>query len=189
MTAELIGAPVCGAVDRFADALWDPAVGPWWLVYTKPRNEKALAEDLDRMGVGCFLPLAHVRRRYSGRSVEVALPLFPSYLFFRGGEDQRLASLKTNRVVSVIRVVDQARLDADLRNVHLACNSEQPVDLYAGIRAGRRCRVIAGALQGLEGVVLQRRGLCRVYVGVEVLGQSAQLEIDPSLLEVIESAS
>jgi hypothetical protein len=60
------------------------------------------------------------------------------------------------------------------------------VDLYPGLRRGRRCRVVAGSLKGVEGVVLRRRGLYRVYVGVEALGQSAELEIDPSLLEVIE---
>jgi len=161
-------------------------VGHWWLVYTKPRNEKALAKDLGRMGIGCFLPLARVRRCYSGRSVEVRIPLFPSYLFFRGGEDERLASLKTNRVVSVIDVVDQERLEEDLRNVYLACTSEEPVDLYPGLKNGQRCRVVTGSLRGLEGVVLRRRSLFRVYVGVDMLGQSAQLEIDPSLLEVIQ---
>jgi len=180
------GAMVRDVPGQVGGSVWDSFAGLWWLVYTKPRNEKALAEDLERMGIGCFLPLARVRRRYSGRSVEATIPLFPSYLFFRGGEDQRLVSLRTNRVVRVIRVVEQERLEEDLRNIHLACRSDQPVDLYPGLRSGQRCRVVSGSLQGMEGVVLRRRGLCRVYVGVEVLGQSAELEIDPSLLEVIQ---
>jgi hypothetical protein len=35
-------------------------------------------------------------------------------------------------------------------------------------------------------VVIRRRGPWRVYVGVDFLGQSAELEIDPMLLEVID---
>ena len=68
---------------QVAEGPSDEFAGPWWLVYTKPRNEKALAKDLGRMGIGCFLPLARVRRCYSGRRVEVRIPLFPSYMFFR----------------------------------------------------------------------------------------------------------
>jgi transcription antitermination factor NusG len=112
--------------------------------------------------------------------------LFPSYLFFSGGDNERITTLRTNRVVQVIRVVDQERLRNELQNVRLACSGERPVALYPGLKVGQRCRVISGSLRGLEGVVLRRRSICRVYLGVDVLGQSAQLEIDPSLLEVME---
>jgi hypothetical protein len=83
-------------------------------------------------------------------------------------------------------VADQERLKADLRHIHRVVVSKEPVDLYPRLRRGCRCRVITGTLAGLEGVVLRRRGLWRVYVGVEFLGQSAELEIDPMLLEVID---
>ena len=91
----------------------------------------------------------------------------------------------THRAARVIRVVDQERLRSELRHVYQVTASDEPVDLYPGLRRGRRCRVVRGSLRGLEGVVLRRRDPCRMYVGVEVLGQSAEVEIDPSLLEVI----
>lgn len=160
--------------------------GPWWVVHTRSRQEKALAADLDRIGIGCFLPLVTVRRRYGGRTCQLRIPLFPSYLFMCGGEDHRYATLMTHRAASVIHVIDQERLKHELRQIVRVTASEGPVDLYPGLRCGRRCRVVAGSLAGLEGIVLRRRDMCRVYVGVEALGQSAELEIDPSLLEVIE---
>jgi hypothetical protein len=114
------------------------------------------------------------------------MPLFPSYLFLCGGEDERYETLMTHRAADVIAVVDQDRLKEELRQVFRITSSELDVDLYPGLRKGRRCRVNGGPLCGLEGTVLRRRNLCRIYVGVEVLGQSAELEIDPSLLEPIE---
>ncbi len=157
----------------------------WWLVHTKPRHEKALAEDLDRKGIGCFLPLVCVNRRYAGRPVRVRIPLFPGYLFLNGTEDARHAALVTSRTVNVIKVVDQEGLKRDLREVRRLTVSEEPVDLYPGVREGRRCLVIGGPLKGLEGVVLRRRDLCRVYIAVHALLQSAEIEIDASLLEAI----
>ncbi len=167
----------------------DVLPGPWWLVHTKSRCEKALAADLDRHRIGYFLPLARMRRRHGGRPVEVLLPLFPSYLFLCGGADERYAALMTHRAAQVIEVVDQERLKDELRQIHRVTASCQPVGLYPGLKRGQRCRVIAGPLAGLEGVVLRSRDWCRVYVGVEVLGQSAELEIDPALLETTEPAS
>ena len=160
--------------------------GYWWLVYTKPRNEKALAGDLERLRIRHFLPLARVKRRYSGRTRYLQVPLFAGYMFLRGGVEERYATMDTRRVVNVIEVKDQVRLKHDLRQVGLATTSTEPLDLYPGIRKGRRCRVVAGGLKGLEGIVQRRRDACRVYVAVDVLGQSAELEIDPSLLEIIE---
>ena len=82
-------------------------------------------------------------------------------------------------------MVNQERLKADLRHIYRVVASEEPVDLYPGIRQGRRCRVMRGPLNGLEGVVLRRRDVSRVYVSVDMLGQSAEVEIDVSLLETI----
>jgi transcriptional antiterminator RfaH len=163
----------------------DTLPGPWWLVHTKSRCEKALAADLDRHGIGYFLPLARRRRLHGGRRVEVLMPLFPSYLFLSGGGDERYETLMTHRVAQIIEVVNQERLKDELRQVHRVMLSHEPVDLYPGLQQGQRCRVTGGPLAGLEGVVLRRRDWCRVYVGVEALGQSAELEIDPALLELV----
>jgi transcriptional antiterminator RfaH len=165
----------------------DAFIGVWWLVHTRPRNEKALSADLDRMGIDHFLPLVCRKRRYGRRTTSVLIPLFPSYLFLCGQDpEERYAALRTNRIAKLIDVADQERLKVDLRHVYTTTTGDQPVDLYPGIRRGRRCRVTYGSLKGLEGVVIRRRGQCRVYVGVDILGQSAEVEIDPSLLEVIE---
>ena len=164
----------------------DVFIGQWWLVHTKSRNEKALAKDLSKIGIDYFLPIVCRKRRYGHRITDVQIPLFPSYLFMCGGEDERYATLMTHRAASVINIVDQNRIKKELRHVYRITISDEPADLYPAIKKGRRCRVVGGSLKGLEGVVIRRRDLCRVYVGVEALGQSAELEIDPSLLEIIE---
>lgn len=164
----------------------DAFSGYWWVAHTKSRQEKALAAQLDSAGIGCFLPLVRSNRRHGRRFVDVSLPLFPSYLFFSGGDSERYAVLATHRAAGVIAVVDQARFKDELRQVDRVVQSQEAVDLYPGLKRGRRCRVVRGSLAGLEGVVLRYRNRVRIYIGVEALGQSAELEIDPSLLEPIE---
>ncbi len=160
----------------------DVLVGQWWVVHTRSRCEKALARDLDRKGIGYFLPVVRQRRRQGRRLVDVTVPLFTGYLFLCGGEDERYATLMTHRAAGIIVVAGQEQLKNELRQVYRLVVSDRPVDLYPSLRRGQRCRVTGGPLAGLEGVVLRRRDGYRIYVGVEVLGQSAEVEIEPSLL-------
>ena len=164
----------------------DAYQGRWWVLHTKPRNEKAVAADLTRLQINHFLPLTKHRRTYGRRVHEVEIPLFPGYVFLCGEEKDRLAALRTNRLANVLHVGDQERLWADLRQIYRVIKSGEPVNLYPRLREGCRCRVTRGPLAGLEGVVLRRRGPWRVYVGVHFIGQSAELEIDSALLEVID---
>jgi transcription antitermination factor NusG len=164
----------------------DTLEGRWWVLHTRARNEKAVAASLEKLRINHFLPLVEHRRIYSGRVHLVKIPLFPGYVFLCGGSEDRLAALRTNRIANVLEVGDQERLKTDLRHIQRVVESNEPVELYPRLRRGCRCRVTSGVLAGLEGVVLRRRGPWRVYVGVEFLGQSAELEIDPMLLEVID---
>ncbi len=193
--AELVcRAPVCGAPApssgpreaALEQCPLDGPIGDWWVVHTKARQEKALAGDLDKRGIGCFLPLVRAMHRHGGRKVLVQLPLFPSYLFMCGGEAERYSVLMTHRAATVIPVADQEQLKRELRQIHLVITSEEPVDLFPGLKAGCRCRIVRGSLRGIEGVVVRRRDVCRVYLNVEVLGQSAEAEVDPSSVEVID---
>ena len=164
----------------------DRLPGRWWLVHTKARHEKALAADLDRRRIDYFLPLVRRDRRNGGHKTSTEIPLFPGYLFLRGGDKQRYLTLTTHRAAGVFDVFEQDRLTTELFAIHLAITGAEPIDLYPGIRKGRRCRILSGHFRGVEGVVVRRRGMCRVSLAIRILGQSAELEIDPALLDVSE---
>jgi transcriptional antiterminator RfaH len=164
----------------------DDLVGQWWVLHTRSRNEKRIAEYLDKCGVSYFLPLTMTRRTYGKRIVEFSVPLFPGYVFLRGDELEAGKAWETRRVANVIRVADQERLREDLRHVQQVVGSGAPVDLYPGLRRGRRCQVRSGPLKGVEGIVVRRRGVSRVSIAVKFISQSAEVEIDVALLDLLE---
>ena len=169
-----------------AHSFVDSFIGRWWVLHTKARNEKAVAAALGRLRIQHFLPLVQLTRTCGGRVRRTEIPLFPGYVFLCGGPEDRLAALKTNRIANVLDVADQKQLKYDLHHISRAVQGDEPIDLYPGLRTGCRCRVTSGSLSGLEGVVIRRRGLWRVYVGIDFLGQSAELEIDPAMLEMTD---
>lgn len=159
-------------------------VGRWWVLHTRARNEKAVAAALERCEIPHFLPLVESRRRGGRGSAQI--PLFPGYLFLRGEVRDCEVAWQTNRVANILRVDYQARLEQELEHIRRVVLSGAPVDLYPAIRVGRSCRIVAGPLAGVEGVVVRRRGVSRVYVAATVLGQSALVETDTENVEPID---
>jgi transcription antitermination factor NusG len=156
--------------------------GCWWIAHTKARFEKALARDLLRCGGGYYLPLVERVNISRGRKRRSLKPLFPSYVFLCGTEDDRSAALKTNRICRMIEVPDQTALIDELANIEKAISGKVELDPYPFAVEGRRCRVSAGPLQGLEGTVVRRTGTSVLVLQVNMIAQAATLQIDADLL-------
>ena len=160
--------------------------GRWWVAHTRARFEKAFAWDLLRRDVAYFLPMIERVKVSGGRKRHVMAPLFASYVFFCGSEEDRYAAMATNRLCTTIEVADQDLLVAELDALQKALEGKAELDPYPFAVEGQRCRVTAGPFAGAEGVVVQRKNLTRLLLGVSILSQSVAMEVDADLLEPIE---
>ncbi|MEX0777522.1 MAG: transcription termination/antitermination NusG family protein [Phycisphaeraceae bacterium] len=175
-----------GSQDDPVVVLPGAAVGDWFVLHAKPRQEKALAAALEQMHIACFLPLQNLVRSHGGRKTQVELPLFPGYLFLRGSVEQAYDADRTRRVVSIIRVVDQKQIEDDLLNIARALRGKAPLLPYPYLKTGIRAEVRAGALRGLQGIIESRSSPQRLILRVQTLGRAVSVEIDGSLLDPLE---
>ena len=168
-------------VDRLADLS-----GRWWVGHTRARFEKAFARDLLRREIGYFLPMIQRVTFSGGRKRRGMAPLFPSYVFFCGHDNDRRAALTTNRLCQTIDVPDQQALIAELSALERALAGEAPLDPYPFAAVGERCRVKAGPFLGLEGLVIRRSRHTQIVLSVSILAQAVAMEIDAGLLEPLD---
>ncbi len=168
-------------------AIWDPGVGLWHVIHTKPRQEKALVKSISGQGIHYFLPLVRQIRIYGHRRREVELPLFPGYVFLRGTVEETYCAMDTRRAVRVLSVTDQDGMDHDLHQIAMALRGEGVLDPYPYLREGVRVRVRSGPFCGLEGLVDAKKRGDRIILIVRTIGRATSLEIDASLLEVIDT--
>ncbi len=161
--------------------------GRWWVAHTKSRNEKALAHDLMAKNISYFLPMTWKARRQTHRTIKSLLPLFTGYLFFCGDEVARVELLKTNRVANLLDVKNQEGFIRELIRFEQALRAGAPLVPHKYIETGQWCRVIAGPLLGLEGIVVQTRGDTRLVLQINMLGQAASVEIDMDMIEPVET--
>lgn len=157
----------------------------WWAVHTKPRQEKSLARHLYSNQIPFYLPLVAKNSLYRGRRIKAWHPVFTGYLFLFGTDQERMAALDTKRVVQLIPAPDPAELAFDLRNVDVLIKANVPLTVEGQLSPGKRVRVKGGALMGLEGTILSRRGENRLLIAVRFLQQGVSVMIEDFLVEPI----
>lgn len=166
--------------DIFPEGLFelDPEAHPWWVAHVRPRAEKQAAREARAREVPYYLPLReHVVRRRGRRQVSY-LPLFPGYLFFRGGLDERLEVLKTNLCVRVLEVKEQESLGTDLLAVRELQDAGLPLIPHSDLVPGDPILVVDGPFRGYRGVVVKTKGRMRLIASVRFIGRSVSVELD-----------
>ncbi len=160
--------------------------GEWYVAHTRARLEKSFAHDLLRLGIDYYLPMVPRTTFSGGRKRKGLYPLFPSYVFFAGDEETRIAALRTDRLANVLPVRDTNILIKELSEVEKALSSGLSIDLYRHVAVGTRCRIRSGPLQGVVGIVVDRADLVTFVVEVTLLRQGAAMHVEGELLEPLE---
>ena len=74
----------------------------WFALYTKPRNEKRVAENLAALGIEAYCPLVTTIKQWSDRKKKVESPLIPSYVFVKIEESNRKDVFQVAGVVQYV---------------------------------------------------------------------------------------
>ena len=158
----------------------------WWVVWTKPRQEKAFAKRLLANKIPYYLPLVTKEHLIRGKRVPSQIPLFRGYVFLCSNEEEYLFALKTNRTVAMLRVDDQQQLYHDLSRLEQLIVSGHPMTLEKRLQAGQKIRVRRGPFSGFEGTIITRRGVSRLLIAVNFLQQGVSIAVDDLVVEQIE---
>ena len=163
----------------------------WYACYTRARHEKMVETQLRQRGLESYLPLVQQVRQWSDRKKVVQFPLFPSYVFGRFTLREVHAVLTTPGVSTIVRASGYPTpiADTELENVKrfaigLAESGIEP-ETRPFLVEGQWVRVLEGPFEGVEGMVVERRGRKRVLVGLAAIGQGLEIDIDTRLLKPI----
>lgn len=158
----------------------------WYAVYTRSRHEKSVAGKLEEKRMEVFLPLRRVLRRWKDRRKEVAMPLFSSYVFVRIPFTQRLPVLQTPGVVQILSEGGKPIPipEEQIVSIQKLIDSGLTYDPYPYLKEGMFVRVVRGPLQGVEGILLEKRKRHLLVLSVDLIQQSAALQVDISDTDV-----
>lgn len=161
----------------------------WYLIHTKPRQEKCAFINLEQQGYKCYLPMLAIQRPGCG-TTSIEEPLFPRYLFIQleqGNYAKNWAPIRSTRGVSrlvsfgtVPAKVQDELIDLLLQQEILAKSTPTPM-----FEPGEIVRFTQGALDGLEGIYKMPQGEHRVMVLIELMNKPLIVRVSRSSLRKV----
>ncbi|MDA8697764.1 antitermination protein NusG [Rhodopirellula sp.] len=164
----------------------DVAEKPWWLLYTKSRQEKQLMRHLRQLELDHYGPqIASRKRSPSGRVRTSYMPLFANYVFLCGEEMARYQAVCTGCVLKATEVVNTHEFVQDLKQVYDLIQMGIPLNLESRFAAGQKVRIKNGPFMGYEGFVIRRENETRLLVSVKFMEQGVSAKLDDCQLEAV----
>ncbi|MDP3000772.1 MAG: transcription termination/antitermination NusG family protein [Bryobacterales bacterium] len=168
-----------------------PSRAEWYALAVKPRHERTAARNLHCKGLEEFSPVYRARRRWCDRIKELETPLFPGYVFCRFSFEQRMQVLNTPGVASIVGFgkAPAPLAEEEIAAVQAIVASGFAASPWPYLRVGQKVRIEQGCLEGVVGILLREKGLCRVLVNVEILQRAVAVEIDRGILCPVREAA
>ena len=162
----------------------------WYAAHTWANHEKRVRVQLEQRSVESFLPVYETERHWKDRRMHLQLPLFPGYVFVRMALVDRLRVLQ---VPSVVRLVGfnghlSALPDEEIEGLKKGLAGGVLAEPHPFLSVGRRVRVKAGPLEGVEGIVVRRKNRLRLVISLELIQRAAMVEIDAADLAPLGKA-
>jgi transcription antitermination factor NusG len=130
---------------------------PWFAIYTRPKNEKKVAEQLFKLGIDVYCPMVTQMNQWSDRKKKVESPLIRSYVFVNLEEKDRNSVFEVHGIVRYLYWLGKPAIIQDneielLRDSLKGILSSVEVE---GLQPGDSLTISKGPFQGKEGVVSQ----------------------------------
>lgn len=162
----------------------------WYLIHTKPRQERCALQNLEQQGYVCYLPTFPAEKLRQGILSVADEPLFPRYLFIRlgrGDSAQSWGPIRSTKGVS--RLVnfgaEHARVGdglIDLLKSEEETGRAEPKRLF---KPGQRVRLSEGPFAGIDGIFQMADGERRVMVLIELLSKPVSLTVSAASLRKV----
>ena len=181
----MLAAAIDGIVERTgAEAAVSRPATPWHVLWTHSHCEQLVCEQLAAKGFHPFVPHVGTWSTRAGQRRLVDVPMFPGYVFVNDALD-RTAHVEARKARGVVRILGDGWQRpamvpaAEIEAVRRLVDARLPTLPHPYLRAGRKVRIVAGPLAGLEGILVRARpenGL--LVLSVNILQRSVATEID-----------
>ena len=163
---------------------------PWYAILTKTGREKNATLLLENSGFECYLPVSKSSRKWSDRTKQMDVPLFPGYLFCRMNPNDRLPVLI---IPGVVQIVGTGKTPIPIEEQEIAAiqrvgSSGLTTVPWPYLQVGQMARIEAGPLQGMSGIVVRIKSGLKLVLSVQLLQRSIAVEIDRTWISAAHPA-
>jgi transcriptional antiterminator NusG len=163
----------------------------WFAVRVRSNFERIAVTHLRERGYEEFAPSHKTERHWSDRKKEVDQFLFPGYVFCRFNPQNRLLVLTAPGVVDVVGwgKIPAPIPDEEIERVRRMVQSGLLVSPWPYLELGQAVLIERGPLAGMEGILVEVKGRCRLVVSINLLKRSISAEVERSCVRPVKSVA
>ena len=163
---------------------------PWFAVRVRSNYERVAEQHLADRGYQPFAPSYKVERQWSDRKKEIDQFLFPGYVFCRLNPQDRLPVLSVPGVVGLVGFgkIPAPIPDEEMQRIERCVQSGLLVKPWPYLAVGQTVLIEKGPLSGMEGILADEKGQCRLIVSVNLLRRSVAAEVERAWVRPIHSS-
>ena len=168
-----------------------PASHAWFAVRVRSNHERISAVHLEERGYEEFTPSYKIERRWSDRKKEIEQLLFPGYVFCRLDPQDRLPVLTAPGVVGLVGCgrIPTAIPDQEIERIRTMVQSGLLVTPWPFLELGQTVLIEHGPLAGVEGILEEVKGKCRLIVSINLLRRSVGAEVDRHWVRPVKTSN
>lgn len=161
----------------------------WYVIHTKPRNEKKVFEQIINKEIETFLPLIQTVRYWSDRKKKLMVPLFPGYVFVNTSEEERIRAI--SNTYGALRYVMYQKRPAiiskkEITNIQLSLQVPEKIKIEEKqITAGDLVEITGGIFRGLSGYIKEIRGNYKLIVNILELNSTFSVQLSSSEIKLL----
>ena len=135
---------------------------PWYVLYTKPRNEKKTAQLLEEKGIQVYCPVQEVIKQWSDRKKKVQEPVFRSYVFvyLEDYEKEQVKALETPGAVRFLWWLKKPGTvrEEEIEAIKSFLNNYKGAYVSVSLSEGDSVSITEGPLKEQTGTVIKIKG-------------------------------
>ena len=165
----------------------DDQTAYWTAYYTKPRNEKKVAERLLSKGYDVYCPTRTVVKQWSDRKKKIKEPVFTSYIFAKVDELSRIEIAMNAGIVSNVfwlgKPVKIRTSEIEAIKSFLQEYPSAKIE-YKDFKTGDKIMINSGPFSGQNGSITRIKGN-RAHLSIASLGLELHAEVPLVHLEKV----
>ena len=169
----------------------EKTVEEWLVVFTRPRAEVKLMQDLETLGHQCFLPMIDSIRKWSDRIKKLRMPLLPGIVFVKTKQLHLPEIYKHHHARFILKefgkpaIVRQEEID-NLRIIAREWDGKNISTCVADhYNLGDYVRIKRGNFKGLSGRLTEIKGRYRLLIQLSSADLAFSVNIPASQAEKI----
>ena len=160
----------------------------WYVMYTRSRAEKKVADMLAEDGVEVYLPMVEELRQWSDRKKKVQKALFNGYVFVKTHRNNLWNCLKIPGAVKFVHFSGEHAIirDEDVETIQRVVATGVSIETDGSeIASGEKVKVIGGSLEDMVGECVEKGNKDYFLIRIPGIYQNLLVSIPRKFLQVI----